>query len=114
MRSDQLAERAWRTWLETHRDALASSALPLELYSSRVSWEDFLASGSAMLGSGPDRREFDFNTLSVPQQQQLHSLLERLAGAQEPPPRLLNFLRIRTAANWTPPFIAPVAVARKD
>jgi hypothetical protein len=106
-RTDHIDERVWRAWLEAHRDLLASSGLPLELYSSRVSWEDFLSTGSAVFGSGPDRREFDFNTLTMSQQQQLHALLQRLVGAHEPPPGLLNFLRVRAAANWKPPFTAP-------
>lgn len=89
---------------------LASSGLPLELYSSRVSWEDFLSTGSAVFGSGPDRREFDFNTLTLSQQQQLLALLERLVVPDAPPSGLLDFLRVRAAANWKPPFTAPEQV----
>jgi hypothetical protein len=109
-RIDHVAERAWRAWLDAHRDMLAPSGLPLELYSSRISWEDFLSTGSAVFGSGPDRREFDFNTLTLSQQQQLLALLEGLVGAHEPPRGLLNFLRVRAAANWKPPFTAPEPV----
>ncbi|HRI70561.1 MAG TPA: CPCC family cysteine-rich protein [Polyangium sp.] len=106
-RSDHAAERAWHEWLEVHRDALASSGLPLEFYSSRVSWEEFLSTGSGVFGSGPNRREFDFNTLSVTQQQHLHAFLERVVATEEPPPGLLRFLRVRAGHDWQPPFIGP-------
>ena len=105
-RTDHVAERAWRAWLEAHRDMLASSGLPLELYSSRVSWEDFLSSGLTVFASGHDRRELDFNAPTVSQQQKLLALLEHLVGAHEPPPGLLSFLRVRAAASWKFPLAA--------
>ncbi|WP_437939840.1 CPCC family cysteine-rich protein [Sorangium sp. So ce341] len=103
-RSDPSIERTWRVWLEAHRGVLASSGLPLDLYSSRVAWEDFLSTGNAVFGSGSGRREFDFNALTVSQQQQLHDFLERVVGAEEPTPGLLGFLRVRAACGWQPPF----------
>jgi len=105
-RIDQGAERAHRAWLEIHRDALVSCGLPLELYSSRISWNEFLSTGSAIINSAQARREFDFDELTLLQQQRLLALLESIVGMQDPPPGLLNYLRVRAAANWTPPYVA--------
>lgn len=59
------AESAWRSWLIENREPLASLGLPLELYSSRQTWEDFLSNGSAVFGTKDQWEEFDFNTMSI-------------------------------------------------
>ncbi len=100
-RSHEFAERAWRAWLETYRDDLAALALPLELYISRHCWEDFLANGTAAIGIGRRRTEFDFNSMSVVEQGQLVAFLERVRAPTEPTSGLLGFLRARAAERWT-------------
>lgn len=101
---EQPVERAWQQWLDDHAHVLVALHLPLELYSSRVAWEEFLATGSAVLGMDNDRREFDFNDLAVEQQKKLHAFLEREFGSDARAPGLLGFLRVRASHGWVPPF----------
>ena len=101
---DNPAEREWRSWVNKNAESLASLGLPLELYSSRPAWEDFLSTGSAVFGVGRDRLEFDFNTLHVTKQKGLHEFLERDVGKRQPTPGLLDFLRVRASCGWTPPY----------
>ena len=104
IRPNYPAERKWRSWVDKNRETLASLGLPLELYSSRVAWEDFLSTGSAVYGAGRDRLEFDFNTMTVTQQKGLHEFLERDIGMRQPTPGLLDSLRVRASCGWTLPF----------
>jgi hypothetical protein len=104
---DHRAEAGWRRWLTAYRDDLAGLGLPLDLYSSLVAWQDFLANGCAIVGRKATQREFDFNDLTVEEQRRLHVFLERVHGADEPPPGLLGFLRVRAAHGWVPPFFDP-------
>jgi hypothetical protein len=75
------------------------------LYSSRSAWEDFLLTGSARFGTAEDRRNFDFNTLSIAQQKALLAILESDLATCEPSSGLLSFLRVRAERVWTPPFL---------
>jgi hypothetical protein len=100
---DQGIERDWRDWLQDRSEALAELGLPLDLYSSRTAWEDFLSTGSAAFGLRDNPVEFDFNDLSVDEQKRLHQFLEREFGADKAP-GLLGFLRVRAAHAWIPPY----------
>jgi hypothetical protein len=101
---DHLAERKWQDWLARNEKTLHSIGLPLEFCLSRSAWEDFISTGSAVIGSRRAWREFDFNEMTVAQQRQLLAFLEGELGAQEPVPELLSFLRVRAARQWIPPF----------
>jgi len=104
-KTDASSERAWRSWLDAHRDELAALALPLALYTSRESWEDFLSNGTAVFGSRAERQEFDFNVMTIPEQQRLHAFLEQIADPNASSGGLLGFLRVRANRGWTPPFV---------
>lgn len=101
---DRLAEHAWRDWLTDHSPALARLGLPLELYSSRVVWEDFVFTGSCVYGSGKEHRGFDSGELTLEEQQRLHAFLECEVDATVSPGGLLGFLRLRAAHGWAAPF----------
>lgn len=97
---NRVEDREWREWLRTRSNALAALPLPLDLYSSREAWDDFLATGSAVIGAHDQRREFEFNDLTLEEQKRLHAFLEEEFGTHEPPPGLLRFLRVRAHAGW--------------
>lgn len=100
-RPTAIEPRTWRLWLDTHRDELATLAIPLELYSSREAWGDFLSNGSAAFGRGRDRGDFDFNSMTIPEQQRLLAFLERVAEPGTPPSGLIGFLRVRASRGWS-------------
>src|SRR5215831_11562217 len=91
---DPGAERAWRSWLDRNAEILRSLGLPLDLYSNRSAWEDFLANGTAAFGPARSRQEFDFNTMTVTQQKRLWEFLEDDSATREGKPALLQFLRV--------------------
>jgi hypothetical protein len=102
--TDESAERDWRSWVRENGETLSALGLPTGLYSSRSAWEDFLSTGSAKFDTGQDRREFDFNTLSMAQQKALLAFLENDLATREPSSGLIAFLRVRAAHDWIPPF----------